>query len=81
MKKSEARRKLRIFSTRRATEKGFPVADENNQFTMCFKWGVRITLGLNAAKNISFMEKCLKRKLFRMKFSTKKSVVACLYLP
>ncbi len=37
-------------------------------------------LGLNAAKNTDYMEKCLKQKLHRIKFPTKNSVEAYLYL-
>ncbi len=39
------------------------------------------TLGLNAAKIIDYIEKCFKRKLRRIKFPTKNSVDADLYLP
>ncbi len=42
---------------------------------------ITFTLGLNAAKNTDYMEKRFKLKLFRIKFSTKKSVGAYVYLP
>ncbi len=35
---------------------------------------------LNTAKNIDYIEKCLKQKLYRIKFATKNSVDAYLYL-
>ncbi len=38
------------------------------------------TSGLNAAKNIDYVEKCFKQKLQRIKFSTKNSVEAYFYL-
>ncbi len=41
----------------------------------------QFTLGLNAAKNIDYIEKWFKRKLCKIKFLTKYSVEAYLYLP
>ncbi len=41
----------------------------------------RFTLGLNAAENTHHLQKSFKRKLFRIKFRTKKSVSAYVYLP
>ncbi len=38
-------------------------------------------LGLNAVKNTDYVEKCVKRKLFRIKFSSKKLMGAYVYLP
>ncbi len=40
----------------------------------------RLTLGLNAAKNIDYIKKCFKQKLFRIKFPKRNSVDAYLYL-
>ncbi len=41
----------------------------------------KFTLELSAAKNIDYIEKYFKGKLQRIKFPTKNSVDACLYLP
>ncbi len=41
----------------------------------------KFTLELNAAKNISYIEKCFKQNLHGIKFSTKNSAYAYLYLP
>ncbi len=41
----------------------------------------KFILGLNVAKNISYIEKCYKQKLHRIKYPTKNSVDVCLYLP
>ncbi len=38
------------------------------------------SLGLNAAKNTDYNEKCFKQKLFRIKFPIKKSHGAYFYL-
>ncbi len=40
----------------------------------------KFTSGLNAAKNTEYIEKCFEQKLFRIKFPTKKSVGAYVYL-
>ncbi len=40
----------------------------------------RFTLWLNAAKYTDYIEKCFKQKLQRIKFPTKNSVGAYLYL-
>ncbi len=40
----------------------------------------KFTLELNAAKNIDYIDKWFKQKLHRIKFSTKNSMDACLYL-
>ncbi len=48
--------------------------------TMYWNEKVRFTLGLNAAKNIDYFEWCFKRKLHRIKFYTKNSLEAYLYL-
>ncbi len=45
------------------------------------KWESRFTLGLNAAKNIDYNEKWFKQKSRKIKFLTKNSVEAYLYLP
>ncbi len=39
------------------------------------------TLGLKGVEHNYYIKKCFKRKLHRIKFSTKKSVDAYLYLP
>ncbi len=41
----------------------------------------RFTLGLNAAKNTHYIKKCFKYILFKIKFTTKRSVGAHVYLP
>ncbi len=41
----------------------------------------RFTLRLNTAKNINYMKKRFKSKLFRIKFPTKNSLGACVDLP
>ncbi len=43
------------------------------------KWK-KFTLEQNAAKNIDYIEKCFKQKLYRLKFATKSSMDAYLYL-
>ncbi len=45
------------------------------------EWKNRFTLMLNAAKNIDYIKLFFKQKLFRIKFPTKNSVNAYLYLP
>ncbi len=40
----------------------------------------RFTLGLNAAKNTDYIKKCLKLKLFRIKFPTKNLSGTYIYL-
>ncbi len=35
------------------------------------EWETRFTLGLNTAKNNDYIKKCLKQKLFGMKFPKK----------
>ncbi len=44
-------------------------------------WESRFTLGLNAEKNTDYIEKWFKQKLHKIKFSTKNSKEANLYLP
>ncbi len=41
----------------------------------------KFTLELNAVKNIDYIEKCFKLKVYGIKFSTKNSVDVYLYLP
>ncbi len=45
------------------------------------KWEHRFALGLDAAKNTHYIQKCCKLKLFSLEFHTKKSVGAYVYLP
>ncbi len=45
------------------------------------EWERRFSLGPNATKNTCHIKKCLKQKLFRIKFHTKNSVNAYFYLP
>ncbi len=40
----------------------------------------KLTLGLNAAKNIDYIEKCFKQKLRRIKFPIRDSEDVCFYL-
>ncbi len=40
----------------------------------------RFNLGLNAAKNADYIEKCVKQKFRTVKFPTKNSVVLHIYL-
>ncbi len=42
---------------------------------------IKFNLGLNAPKTANYIEKYFKKKLFRIKFPTKNSVDAHLYLP
>ncbi len=39
------------------------------------EWESRFTLGLNAAKNVDYIEKWFKQKLRKIKFPTKNSVI------
>ncbi len=41
----------------------------------------KITLALDFGKNTYYIEKCFKLKFLSIKFHTKKSVGACVYLP
>ncbi len=45
------------------------------------EWRSTFTLGRNTAKNINYIEKYLKQKLCRIKFSTKDFLDTYLYLP
>ncbi len=45
------------------------------------EWESRFTFGLNAAKNTDYIKISFKQKVFRIKFPTKISVDAYLYLP
>ncbi len=46
----------------------------------CIRMGKYNHFGLNDAKSTDYIEKCLKQKLFKIKFSTKNSAEAYLYL-
>ncbi len=55
------------------------------EFEICLKynvlkWKSRFTVELNAAENTSYIKKYFKYKLLNMKFPTKKSAGACVYL-
>ncbi len=51
------------------------------KYCNALEWESRFTLALNAVKNIDYIEKCCKQKLFIIKVPTKSSVSAYLYLP
>ncbi len=44
------------------------------KYCNALEWEIRFTGALNAAKNIDYIEKCLKLKLFIIKFPTKNSL-------
>ncbi len=44
------------------------------------KWESKFTLGLKTAKNINYIKKCFKQKLFRIKITTKNLVGTYIYL-
>ncbi len=44
------------------------------------KWENKFTLGLKTARNTNYIKNCFKQKLLRLKFPTKNSVDAYLYL-
>ncbi len=52
---------------------------DNFTGSYCF-WESRYTFRQNTAKNTDYIKKCFKHKLFRIKFPTKKSMEAYLYL-
>ncbi len=54
----------------------FPSLKNNN----AQKREIRLSLGLDAAKNTPYMGKCFKLKLFNIEFRTKKSVGVHAYL-
>ncbi len=54
---------------------------EGGKHLHLLEWKSRFTFGLNAAKSTYCIEKCFKQKLYKIKFPTKNSVGASLYLP
>ncbi len=44
------------------------------------EWESRFTFGMDAAENTNYIKKFFKLKLFKIKFSIKNSLNACLYL-
>ncbi len=48
---------------------------------MGLNWRVGDRFGQNTAKNMDYIKKWFKQKLFRIKFPTKNSVNACFCLP